>query len=189
MRSRRESPTRAFTALELDVLGRRRHAAGTAYSLLGASGNIPIVYMTWLDGVAYKHAGRLGLMGIDALANGTGALLLLLFATYWGHRWLCRVPMHSSADYGTQFYKMRVFHPSEFRRNLYQALATRQNIWTMRICGLVTTGECGSRLNAVRNVDEKRESGKSTKPRDWGSMRQQRTCTPGDTARYFALHS
>src|SRR5450755_680260 len=29
----------------------------------------------------------------------------------------------------------------------------------MRTCGLVTAGECGSRLNAERNVYEKKESG------------------------------
>jgi hypothetical protein len=29
----------------------------------------------------------------------------------------------------------------------------------MRTCGLVTAGECGSRLNAVRNGYEKKESG------------------------------
>jgi hypothetical protein len=29
----------------------------------------------------------------------------------------------------------------------------------MRTWGLVTDGECGSRLNAARNVDEKKESG------------------------------
>ena len=29
----------------------------------------------------------------------------------------------------------------------------------MRTCGLVTAGECGSRLNAMRNVYEKKESG------------------------------
>ena len=78
----------AFTALELDVLGKRRHAAGTAYSLLGASGNLPIVYMTWLDGVGYKYAGARGLMGVDALANGIGAVILLLFASYCARRWL-----------------------------------------------------------------------------------------------------
>lgn len=77
----------AFTAVELEVLGRRRHAAGTAYSLLGASGNLPIVYMTWLDGVGYKHAGARGLMGVDALANGVGGVLLLAFAWY-ARRWL-----------------------------------------------------------------------------------------------------
>jgi PAT family beta-lactamase induction signal transducer AmpG len=77
----------AFTAVELEVLGKRPHAAGTAYSLLGASGNLPIVYMTWLDGVGYKHAGARGLMGVDALANGIGGLLLVLFAAYAARRW------------------------------------------------------------------------------------------------------
>jgi len=35
----------------------------------------------------------------------------------------------------------------------------------MRTCGLVTASECGSRLNAVRNVDEKKESGNRQSPR------------------------
>jgi MFS transporter, PAT family, beta-lactamase induction signal transducer AmpG len=78
----------AFTALELDVLGRRPHAAGTAYSLLGSSGNLPIAYMTWLDGAAYKRAGRVGLMGMDTLANGLGAVLLLVFAGSIARRWM-----------------------------------------------------------------------------------------------------
>ena len=76
-----------FTALVLDVLGHRRHAAGTAYSLLVASGNVPIVYMTWLDGVGYKHRGVFGLMGVDALANGAGAIALLLLAAYTRRFW------------------------------------------------------------------------------------------------------
>jgi MFS transporter, PAT family, beta-lactamase induction signal transducer AmpG len=71
-----------FTALVLDVLGPRRHAAGTAYSLLAASGNVPILYMTWLDGVAYKQGAVKGLMGMDAVANGVFALLLLVVAHY-----------------------------------------------------------------------------------------------------------
>jgi PAT family beta-lactamase induction signal transducer AmpG len=84
----------AFTALELEVLGKRPHAAGTAYSLLGSSGNFPITYMTWVDGAAYKRSGARGLMGADALANGVCALLLLMFAGTLARRWLAadRVP-------------------------------------------------------------------------------------------------
>jgi len=78
----------AFTALELEVLGKRPHAAGTAYSLLGSSGNLPISYMTWVDGAAYKRAGARGLMGIDALANAIGALLLLVFTGTVARRWI-----------------------------------------------------------------------------------------------------
>lgn len=76
----------AFTALELDVLGQRPHAAGTAYSLLGASGNLPIVYMTWVDGAGYKRRGARGMMGMDALANGVFGALLLIFAWHAARR-------------------------------------------------------------------------------------------------------
>jgi MFS transporter, PAT family, beta-lactamase induction signal transducer AmpG len=78
----------AFTALQLEVLGKRPHAAGTAYSLLGSSANLPIAYMTWVDGAAYKAAGRRGLMGVDALANSVIAVLLLVFARLAVRRWL-----------------------------------------------------------------------------------------------------
>ena len=78
----------AFTALELEVLGKRPHAAGTAYSLLGSSGNFPISYMTWIDGAAYAGRGTRGLMGVDALANALGAVLLLLFARFVARKWL-----------------------------------------------------------------------------------------------------
>ena len=71
-----------FTALVLEVLGPRRHAAGTAYSLLVSSGNLPILYMTSLDGFAYKHGAAKGLMTMDAVANGVCALLLLGVAHY-----------------------------------------------------------------------------------------------------------
>ncbi|MGO9831837.1 MAG: MFS transporter [Myxococcaceae bacterium] len=69
-----------FTALILDVVGQRRHAAATAYSLFNASGNVAITYMLWLDGVGYRRGGARGLMGVDALANGASALLLLVVA-------------------------------------------------------------------------------------------------------------
>jgi predicted MFS family arabinose efflux permease len=69
-----------FTALVLEVMGRRHHAAGTAYALFVATGNVPILYMTWLDGVGYRYGAVRGLMVVDALANGIGALLLLLIA-------------------------------------------------------------------------------------------------------------
>jgi len=69
-----------FTALVLEVMGRRDHAAGTAYALFVATGNVPILYMTWLDGVGYKYGAVRGLMVVDAVANGVGALVLVLVA-------------------------------------------------------------------------------------------------------------
>jgi hypothetical protein len=46
-----------------------------------------VAYMTWLDGVGYKHAGVVGLMGVDALANGGVGLVLLLLAWLCASRW------------------------------------------------------------------------------------------------------
>jgi PAT family beta-lactamase induction signal transducer AmpG len=77
----------AFTALVLDVLGTGNRAAATGYALMLSFGNLPVAYMTWLDGVGYKHGGARGLMSTDALANGVGGLLLLLLARYCARRW------------------------------------------------------------------------------------------------------
>jgi MFS transporter, PAT family, beta-lactamase induction signal transducer AmpG len=76
-----------FTTLVLEVLGPGRAAAASGYSLLVASGNVPIVYMTWLDGVGYQHWGARGLMTVDALANGLGAIALLIFGYYVREIW------------------------------------------------------------------------------------------------------
>ena len=71
-----------YTALLLDIIGKREHAAAFAYSALNASGNASISYMTWLDGIGYKHRGARGLMGMDAAANGIFAVILLLVAAF-----------------------------------------------------------------------------------------------------------
>jgi PAT family beta-lactamase induction signal transducer AmpG len=76
-----------YTALLLDVVGRRTHAAASAYSTLNATGNLPILYMTWLDGVGYKHWGATGLMWTDAAANGGFAIILVMVAMFAGHHW------------------------------------------------------------------------------------------------------
>ena len=76
-----------YTALLLDVVGKRQHAAAFAYSALNASGNAGIAYMTWLDGWGYKHWGARGLMSTDALANGVFCVILLMVAAFAGHHW------------------------------------------------------------------------------------------------------
>ena len=76
-----------FTALVLDVLGERKHAAGTGYSIMGASGNLPIVYMTALDGAGYKRWGARGLMGVDAVAEAGAAVVLLVVARFARKHW------------------------------------------------------------------------------------------------------
>jgi len=83
-----------YTALLLDVVGKRQHAAAFAYSVLNASGNASIAYMVWLDGLGYKHWGVRGLMTTDALANGGFAVILVLVAVFAGHHW----HQHRSSD-------------------------------------------------------------------------------------------
>jgi MFS family permease len=76
-----------YTALLLDVIGKTKNAAAFAYSTLNASGNASIAYMTWVDGLGYKHWGARGLMATDAVANGGFMVILLLVAAYAGHHW------------------------------------------------------------------------------------------------------
>jgi MFS family permease len=80
-----------YTALLLDVVGKRAHAAAFAYSTLNASGNAAIAYMVWLDGIGYKHWGARGLMATDTAANGAFAVILLLVAAFAGHHWHHRI--------------------------------------------------------------------------------------------------
>ena len=76
-----------FTAMVLDIVGRREHAAASGYAVLNSAGNLPIVYMTWLDGLGYRHWGARGLMATDAAANGGFAIVLLVIAIFLGHHW------------------------------------------------------------------------------------------------------
>ncbi len=77
----------AFIALILEVLGHGRRAAATGFSLLGSAGNLPLAYMTWLDGAGYRHGGARGLTGVDAAANLGGGLVLLAVARYCAAKW------------------------------------------------------------------------------------------------------
>ncbi len=76
-----------YTALVLDVVGKRKHAAASAYATVNAAGNVPITYMTWLDGMGYKRWGTPGLMATDAAANGAFGVILLLVAMVAGRHW------------------------------------------------------------------------------------------------------
>ncbi len=89
-----------YTALVLDVIGRQRAAAAAAYSTLNSSGNVPIAYMTWLDGAGYKRWGVRGLMGMDAVANGVFAAVLLLAAWVAGRHWYSNALLEHGPDDG-----------------------------------------------------------------------------------------
>jgi hypothetical protein len=68
----------AFAALQLELVGAGGRSGATRYTLYGSAGNVPIMYMTWLDGQGYKHSGVRGLLGVDALSNILAAAICLL---------------------------------------------------------------------------------------------------------------
>jgi len=76
-----------YTATVLDIVGRRKHAAASGYAVLNSAGNLPIAYMTWLDGLGYRHWGARGLMATDAAANGAFGIVLLVVAIFLGRHW------------------------------------------------------------------------------------------------------
>jgi PAT family beta-lactamase induction signal transducer AmpG len=75
----------AFGALSFEVVGANNPFAATQYGLLAAAANLPISYMTVVDGHFHGSHGLTGLLGVDALSSiATGVALLMLF------RWLAR---------------------------------------------------------------------------------------------------
>jgi MFS family permease len=58
-----------FVALLLDVMGPDEHDPSTWFSVLLASGNIPIASMIWLEGQSFTKFGTHGLLWTDAAAN------------------------------------------------------------------------------------------------------------------------
>jgi PAT family beta-lactamase induction signal transducer AmpG len=75
----------AFSALTFELTGKNNPLAGTQIALLTASGNLPISYMTALDGLGSAHFGLNGMYAVDSgLSIVACAGLLLLF------RWAAR---------------------------------------------------------------------------------------------------
>jgi membrane protein implicated in regulation of membrane protease activity len=76
-----------YTAIVLDIVGGRQRAAASGYAVLNSAGNLPIAYMTWFDGLAYRRGGVRGTMTMDAAANGVFSVLLLVVALLVRRRW------------------------------------------------------------------------------------------------------
>jgi hypothetical protein len=53
----------------VEIVGPEARDASTLYSLLNAAVSLPIVYVTWLDGVAFRYFGMHGLLLTDAGFN------------------------------------------------------------------------------------------------------------------------
>lgn len=72
----------AFSAFVFEVIG--KGAAGTKYTILASLANAPIALMTFLDGWAYTHYGKIGkgpegMLDIEALAGVVGIAIFLFF--------------------------------------------------------------------------------------------------------------
>jgi MFS transporter, PAT family, beta-lactamase induction signal transducer AmpG len=66
-----------FTAVSLEFLGGSGKSGSARYAIINSLGNLPVSYMTWLDGRGYAHWGPRGMPGIDALVTTVLVLALL----------------------------------------------------------------------------------------------------------------
>ena len=66
-----------FTAVSLEFLGGSGKSGSARYAIINSLGNLPVSYMTWLDGRGYAHWGPRGMPGIDALVSTLLTLILL----------------------------------------------------------------------------------------------------------------
>lgn len=66
-----------FTGVSLEFLGGSGKSGSARYAIINSLGNLPVVYMTWLDGRGYAHWGPRGMPAVDAIASAAGATVLL----------------------------------------------------------------------------------------------------------------
>lgn len=68
-----------FTAVVLEFLGRSGKSGCSRYSIINSLGNVPVAYMTAVDGRGGKLWGARGLAGTDAVVGAIGAAVLLTY--------------------------------------------------------------------------------------------------------------
>ena len=68
-----------FTAVVLEFLGQSGRSGCGRYSIINSLGNVPVVYMTALDGRGGQLWGARGLAGTDAVVGAIGAAILLTY--------------------------------------------------------------------------------------------------------------
>jgi hypothetical protein len=70
----------AFSSLCYEIVGPGNPLASTQMALLAAAANLPISYMTAVDGHFHTTHGLAGMLGVDALSSlVVGMLLLTVF--------------------------------------------------------------------------------------------------------------
>jgi PAT family beta-lactamase induction signal transducer AmpG len=68
-----------FTAVVLEFLGHSGRSGSGRYSIINSLGNVPVAYMTALDGRGGQLWGARGLAGTDAVLGAIGATVLLAY--------------------------------------------------------------------------------------------------------------
>ena len=66
-----------FTGVALEFLGGSGKSGSSRYAIINSLGNLPVAYMSYLDGRAYAHWGPRGMPAADAILSAIGATLLL----------------------------------------------------------------------------------------------------------------
>jgi PAT family beta-lactamase induction signal transducer AmpG len=66
-----------FTAVVLEFLGRSGKSGSGRYSIINSLGNVPVAYMTFMDGWGDKTWGARGLSGTEGVMGAVGAVVLL----------------------------------------------------------------------------------------------------------------
>jgi PAT family beta-lactamase induction signal transducer AmpG len=79
-----------FTALVLKLLGVSGKSGGSRYAIAVSLGNLPIFYMTVVDGLGARWFGTKGEPGIDLAVSGTAAVFGLLWFSWERRRALKR---------------------------------------------------------------------------------------------------
>ena len=66
-----------FTGVLLEFMGHSGKSGSARYAIVNSLGNLPVAYMSWLDGRGYAHWGPRGMPGTDAIVSAVVASVLL----------------------------------------------------------------------------------------------------------------
>jgi PAT family beta-lactamase induction signal transducer AmpG len=75
-----------FTGVILEFMGGSGKSGSSRYSVMNGLGNLPVVYMSAIDGLAYQHWGPRGMPKADAILAATGASALLIYFLFASRR-------------------------------------------------------------------------------------------------------
>lgn len=75
-----------FTGVALEFLGGSGKSGSSRYSIINSLGNLPVAYMSFVDGRGYALWGARAMPGVDAALSATGAALLLAYFVVSGRK-------------------------------------------------------------------------------------------------------